>query len=389
MGIFSNIKEKMNQIFNRNKVKALNAAPSNETPLNTTMEDKDLCEQPSLLIGKILPSSTPNEHITIRDFKIDSINFETGNKLILARLGKARNGVAEALYTGDYVAFEIEKGAKLDFNMLKKLASYYEYASQMTESFNKECCYYGILNKDKNDLFRNKDFKVQRYVERAIIPKIRAEEEAIRRRDEMRYKPKEEPKKDEPKQFSLSAEELEKGIEAQRLEKVGKIKELYLKQSGSYYDEAQNQYHDYNATDTYTGDFLQIKKLNKVAKDENGRYIYTAFLGRTSSLYNAVYQDKNGIPVGSIPVCFTMDSRFEDVVKNQNPTEMKALLDMLSSRETFDRSYGVLNYIGCLEKSGNVNRDIYNNSPAIVSTINNLQHQFYLQNQRTNEGQEK
>lgn len=352
MGLLENIKEKINALLSRNKIKRLNAPQQ-------SMYEKNFFDN-------MVSFATPNlgEHITIREVKYINPIRHSNEKIInlmLAKVAVGKDGEREVLDDGEYVAFETEPGSLLSQELLKKIAGYYFYEKNLRNNNERFCYYIGEINDNPSDNLMKKSPTVERYIDTKIVPKIISLKTNQRLQHDASLKQK-----------------ADKAIENLQVRKLDNSisNNIYIKQRRLHDEEYEKKYHDYDATKTDTGTVLRIRKLKKVCKDRNGRYIYTAFLKEAHSEdeREKVYSNEQD-PVG-IPVCFTLDGRFEDIVKNQNPSEMKKVLDMLSARETFDRRYDRLNYIGNVDKNGNINRDLYSNSPELINEINNLQIQF-------------
>ena len=207
-----------------------------------------------------------------------------------------------------------------------------------------------------------KSHTVQMYIDNEIVPKINLEKQS--------------------KQIQYEASLRQRADNTMQNLQVRKIdnpisNNIYIKRRRLHDEEYEKMYHDYDATKTDTGTVLRIRKLNKVCKDINGRYLYTGFLKEAYSEFEGerIYS-KEEDPLG-IPVCFTLDGRFEDIVKKQEPRKKKNVLAMLSAKVTFDRRLDRLNYIGNVDRNGNINRDLYINSPELVNEITKKQQQFF------------
>lgn len=134
---------------------------------------------------------------------------------------------------------------------------------------------------------------------------------------------------------------------------------------------------DYEGINVNSGEILRMQGVQKIGKDETGRYLYSGYLGNTSSESNAWMLDQDGIPSG-VPVCFSIDKRVEDIVAENNPAEIRQLLQLLSQEDNFRNNNGYMNYIGALDRNGNVTRGV-DNSPALQNRINQLKQQAYAQ----------
>lgn len=84
------------------------------------------------------------------------------------------------------------------------------------------------------------------------------------------------------------------------------------------------------------------------------------------------------IPLGS-PVCFTSDKRVEDIITQGTPQEMHTLLTLFSQEENLRNNNGYMNYIGGLDRYGNITNG-NDNSQIINDNINTLQQQAYQNN---------
>lgn len=346
MGVRDKIKNIFDRIFNKNKVKALN----------------EPIKERNFIDGPISVSTSDfGDNIAIEEIKFhNSVNYSDGKStiLMLAKINRKNDNKSE-----EFVAFEVKPGAILNNVLLSKIVGYYLHEKNFPENQSKNCYYIGELNNTPNDNKKVKNKKLQEYIDNEISSKLPT------------------PQYQSYKILSKNFENTLKSSVYENETKNIEINNVFLKQRVLHDQNYEKKYHDYDGTKTDNGKILRIRKLTKVGKDKSGRYLYTAFLREAHSEDNLekVYsQDEE--PVG-LPVCFTLDGRFEDIVENQNPIEMKKVLDMLSSRETFDRNWNKLNYIGHLDiNTGKIDRDVYNNSSPIVNEIQKLQKEYEEKN---------
>lgn len=357
MGVRENIKNYFRRIFNQKKVKKL------DVPL----KERNFLDGPISAL-----TSNKDEQIIVKEIKyyneVKLIN-EEAKYLMLAKIDRIIKGKKDKSVLGENVLFEVGQGASIDKVLLEKLVGYYVYEKSKPNNESKICYYIGELNNNPKDYEIVKELKLQKYIDNEISPKLPAPQYQYNRN---------------------KSNDFEESLRVNKSKALPSISDnnVFLKQRFLHDGEYEKHYHDYDGTNPNNGTVLRVRKLHKVGK-ENGRYLYTAFVSKTKSEddFEKIYSADED-PIG-LPVCFTLDGRFEDIVNNQDSNEMKKVLNMLSSSYTFSRDPNKLNYIGNLEKDGRVNIDLALNSRGIINKIIDLQKQFKAKSSYKDKEEEK
>lgn len=71
-----------------------------------------------------------------------------------------------------------------------------------------------------------------------------------------------------------------------------------------------------------------------------------------------------------------MDKRLEDIVQTGNSYEVRRLLEMLSQEKNFREDNGYMNYIGTLDRNGNITMG-HDNSQTMWEAITDVQNEAY------------
>ena len=130
-----------------------------------------------------------------------------------------------------------------------------------------------------------------------------------------------------------------------------------------------------NGVNINDGNILRIRRLNKVGKDENGVYLYTSYIDSVFKQDEPEVLNPNQEALGKY-VCFATNRRVEDIVKKQNPEEIRSLLQLLSLENNMNHQpNGCLNFIGSLY-NGNISRDINNVSANIRDKVEEMQKEY-------------
>ena len=146
------------------------------------------------------------------------------------------------------------------------------------------------------------------------------------------------------------------------------LKESYL----TYERQGGKTYFNYDGVNIETGDVLRIRNVNKVGKDGSGTYLYSAYIDNTPNEHDVEVLGKT--PMG-FPVCFELPKRLEDIVRDGDLKEIRQVLQLLSNGRNFE-NHKQLNYIGGIDKNGQVNRSAISSSSAIQATIEKMKTQF-------------
>lgn len=103
--------------------------------------------------------------------------------------------------------------------------------------------------------------------------------------------------------------------------------------------------------DLVGGDVLRIRKVDKIGKDGSGTYLYSAYLNKTPNEYDVEFLSEEE-PAG-YPVCFTLEKRLEDIVREGKTQEINTLLSLLSNSRNFENNEQLV-YIGGINRNGKI-----------------------------------
>lgn len=302
--------------------------------------------------------------------------------LMIAKVIKYKNGEHISSLNQESVAFEIPSGTPIDDIVLNKISQYYMYERNMPDN-NKNCMYLGKLSHDPYDLgTNNKSAYVEKYINEKIAPQIEREKQAQIQSQLRSYRETQE--RDARKQREFVAgmqEEYKEYVQQQNEIKNQRIKNPYLNQIGEEYVSKDGmRYKDYEGINILNGDFLRLRKMNKVGKDINtGTYVYTGYVSTTANENSAEILSKDITPEG-IPICFTTDRKIEEIMQSEDPRDKVTLLSLLSEKSLdYENNNGYLNYIGKIDRYNRIDRNLAETSEIIQSTVTRVQQNFYKQ----------
>lgn len=352
MGFWNNLAEKIKGVINRSKTKRLEAGQQKLDYMFATSEYGDY------------------SNITNLEFEnqVAHSDGRIGN-LMVARIANGRRGDAVLVGTEDYVAFELPVGEPITQEVLNKLVGNYLYEKNYRN--NQECVYIGEINGNPQETQTRKSSNVEQYVNTQISTRIREERQ---QREAHRQMVNEKARQDKMIQMQREFEEsLRAGNERREFEEQRRqqIRENpYIRLKGKYIDQDGKYCQDYDGVNVESGNFLRIRKLNEVTKDGSGRYIYTAYIQNVFNETDAEILNKNQIPQG-IPVCFATEGRVEDIVAVNNPYKVRELLSLFSQERNFRNNNGYMNYIGNLDRYGNITNEMISQATNVTSLDNN------------------
>ena len=302
--------------------------------------------------------------------------------LMIAKVIKYKNGEHISSLNQESVAFEIPSGTPIDDIVLNKISQYYMYERNMPDN-NKNCMYLGKLSHDPYDLGNNnKSAYVEKYINEKIAPQIEREKQEQIQSQLRSYRETQE--RDARKQREFVAgmqEEYKEYVQQQNEIKNQRIKNPYLNQIGEEYVSKDGmRYKDYEGINILNGDFLRLRKMNKVGKDINtGTYVYTGYVSTTANENSAEILSKDITPEG-IPICFTTDRKIEEIMQSEDPRDKVTLLSLLSEKSLdYENNNGYLNYIGKIDRYNRIDRNLAETSEIIHSTVTRVQKNFYQQ----------
>lgn len=367
MGVFSNIKNKIQEMIRRHNTPKLQEAPPNWFNQPGELGNSRIITIPTLDDDKMAGISALNQF---------GQNYHTQdgtqNKIMVARILDMSKGNT-FVGNGGYVAFEMPANiSPTDRRLMDVVVQNYEYLRNISPEH--ECLFVG--NPYANNELEYMKY-MQNYVDENIGTQIKAfkESENQKRNEENAYNAK---INEARKRFDdqIRYEGIDRNNRAEDEQRTYRMNHPQIEPCDSYKGNDGKRYYDYNANNIENGYVLRIRKLNRVGKDESGRYLYTGFI---ENVYNdektPEVLDKNARPKG-IEVCFSIDKKVEDIVAQNNPYEIRKLSELFSKEENFRNDNGKLNYIGCLDRNGNVTKGD-DNSNAISNKIMELQNEAY------------
>ena len=292
--------------------------------------------------------------------------------VMLSRILQYRDGNTIMPDLADYVGFEIQHGEELTTEQIDKITL--SYLEEKMNNVGEIGFYVGRLVKQENDDYQMiPSDTVEKYV-MGQIAKIRAKEQE-------EYKEHE--KKTERELFykELDARQhIKEQEEHFNKQKEKRLENPNIKLQGRYKID-EKIYEDYNginiAEGENQGEILRIRKLDKVGKDGSGTYLYSAFLSNTPNEHDVEMLSHNN-PSG-MPVCFELEKRFEDIIKDGDKQEIIALLAFLSDSKNFENS-NQLNYIGKIDKNFQIAREKESDSYAIRKQIEKMKVEYVINN---------
>lgn len=324
--------------------------------------------------------SNSGEYAMITDIDFERQIKHRDGRITNLMIAKIINGNPEdaiVLARNENIAFEIPEGSEITETVLKKIVDYYLYERNISDN-SKECMYIGELNQDANDYEMQKSDAVNEYITNEVNERMKSQKQEKQRQNQERLQ--------EEKQNSRQEFLARTAIRNNRYqqERNQRIQNSYLNTIDTYKCADGKQYQDLNGININNGDILKLRKLEKIAKDTNGTYIYTAYLQSTSNENSAEMLSKDENPLGN-PICFLSDKKMEDIINEGNSNEIMTALGMLSNEDNF-KSGRNLNYIGWMNRYGEVIKEESKTSQVIQDKIVELKQQF---NQRNIEEQQK
>lgn len=309
--------------------------------------------------------------------------------LMIAKVIKYKNGEHISSLNQESVAFEVPSGTPIDDIMLNKISQYYMYERNMPDN-NKNCMYLGKLSHDPYDLgTNNKSAYVEKYINEKIAPQIEREKQAQIQGQLRSYRETQERDSRKQREFVTGMqEEYKEYVQQQNEIKSQRVKNPYLNQIGKEYVSKDGmRYKDYDGINILNGDFLRLRKMNKVGKDTYGTYVYTGYVSTTANENSAEILSKDTRPEG-IPICFATDRKLEEIIQSENPRDMETLLSLLSEKsQDYENNNGYLNYIGKIDRYNRIDKNLSGTSEMIQSSVTRLQQEFYQQKVQETEKQ--
>lgn len=393
MGLFSNIKNKIQEMINRSKRQGLPEAQEYQIENNNEYLNN------SEMI--ILPNGD--------NFSINSIKFDRQVKHSDGRISNimiastVRVGYGEAMLLGengtDKVVFEIPEGESITPTILNKIANYSDFLNHTDQKY----IYIGEINSDVNDNSLRKSSFVEKHMYKDLIPVFENERNVNMKRMEQSNRYSQENYFD-----SIRVNINERNKREDELKK-SRMQNPFLNRIDNSMDQTGKMYNNFNGVNINTGDILRIRNLDKLGKDENGNNLYQAFIANTSREDFRVFNN-DYIGGNYVPICFTSKKEIEDIVAQQDNYDINSVLELFSQPQIFNEECcpdDQLNYIGSLDSNMNFHWELLNEgskefyinydggrrnsalSETMRNAISNIQKNFYNKMQEKNKGNER
>lgn len=295
-------------------------------------------------------------------------NSETS--LILGRIETVEGNNAFMIDSADYIAFELPIGQKITEEAI--LAAIDQYNIDKASSVSESKSFY--VGQIENGKVIKKSAAVQKYVDDTVS--------SIEQNREMQYKQKaEERRKAEEaareKQRIEDEKRRKEYEEIQNRDRTMRKNNPELKSAGKFQIQGI-ELSDYDGVDMIKGDILRLRQVNKLCKDIEGTYLYSAYVSKVQHKYDAEILG-NGEPAGDY-ICFTLPERLEDIVQRGDRNQITTVLELLSDERT--RS-GELTYIGGIDRSGQISRDSFPKSSALANRVAQMQQAYSMKKQQS------
>lgn len=310
---------------------------------------------------------------------IKNIQYRNGErtKLMLAKAIKLREDDTFMFNEVKDIAFELNERQLPSYDVLKAVAHQYEI-QERTES--EGCQYLGIVDSTENGYeITRYSHGVENYIKQQIDPMIIAQKEQERRELNARYKQKQLNERRSLYMESLKAEDY---MNARKREYAQRKANPYLYKKDQYVLDGKI-YEDYNGINLQTGEILRMRHLDKVMKTKDtGIYLYQGNIYSTPNEHDADLLE--GEKPGEVPVCFELPKRLSDIVNEQNPEQIRSVLELLSSARNYSRNEGLV-YLGEIDKNWAVN--FRPESTHFRKRVKELKARYYQENGNKNLGQ--
>lgn len=289
-------------------------------------------------------------------------------QLVMGRIAKVIGSNAFYIDSSDYIAFEMPVGKTITEDMIIAAINQYEIDKNADMSENR-AFYVGRV---ENGVAGNKSLAIQKAVEKEVALKIQKSQEEARIREENRRIEEDKAREKAQKEDEIRRRERE-AIENR--EKAERIQNFGINPTGSYQYNGK-RLSDYDGVDMISGDILRLRQVDKVCKDSEGIYLYSAYVDRVAHEYD-VEMIGSGEAAGQY-VCFTLPQRLDDIIQSGNREQIGKVLQLLSGERGKN---GELTYIGGIDRSGQINRFPMPDSHGISKKVEQMQQEYLAKNQ--------
>ena len=373
MGLFSKIKEMIKR--------------SRTQKLNSGEDDKRYGEQSKsgISLPYTITLTEDDQTLVIESIEVENeFVHSNGEKttLMVAKAYHLERSDDAIIFGGPQerrISFEISKGTQIDETIINKIAGYYMFERDQA-GYSDEFTYIGKISDDKDDMKINKSQGVMGYIQNRVMPRIEQEKQEELRRIEESNRAREENERKNNETFRARIKEEQEKYEATQNEiKQRRLQNPYLKDVTIG---EMNGKRDYDGINMGTGEILRVRHADKVGKDENGTYLYTAWIYSTPNEHDVEFFSLEDVPNGQA-VCFTLDKKIENIIEKNDPQEIISLLYLLTTPQiakpqdlSKDMAAGIIDYIGDL-KDGRISEQRFDDlSGPIKDTIVGLKEKF-------------
>lgn len=133
-------------------------------------------------------------------------------------------------------------------------------------------------------------------------------------------------------------------------------------------------YKDYKGIDIIEGKILKVSRLDEIC-DTSEDILYSAFLQKVESEDEKESITLQSIPKG-FPILFTLKTRLEKAVETQNQEQVEKILQLISDIPKDSLNVNEMQYIGGIDESGNIYRDVQICSEQIKQQIKNQKENY-------------
>jgi len=155
-------------------------------------------------------------------------------------------------------------------------------------------------------------------------------------------------------------------IKTNQAESEERRQNLYLEEQFRY-KVGDRIYTDYKGIDTVEGKILKINRLDKVDEVLED-VLYSAFIEKKENEEETEFTTLQELPKG-FPVLFTLKTNLEEIINNSNEQELKTVLQLLSDLPKESINVNKMQYIGGIDKQGNIYTDMEKCSEEIKEKI--------------------
>jgi len=300
------------------------------------------------------------------DFK-QHCTFKHGDKvtnLIKARLlEEYKTGTTSVPDSAKYVCFEIFDNMNLQeltqnnvFNTLNNIQSFENLPNGIYSHI-------GIISRieyGKYELFKP-TLEVLEYTKNTMDKELKQNSDLFSRRiKEQQFKQR-------------ISEPVNEYIKANEEIKNKRKQNIYLEEQYRYMV-GDRIYTDYKGIDVVEGKILKINRLEK--KDElSENILYSAFIEKLENEEQTEFITLQDLPKG-FPVLFTLKDSLEQILYNSNEQELKKVLQLLSDLPKESTNVNKMQYIGGIDKQGNIYRNIEKCSEELKVKIKSEQAKY-------------